>query len=154
MQHSTTTNPELLLIKTFAFYLYSKDWYVGASIPQLLNSKLGFFEDHYLDTYNFNPDGSLERHYFAMAGYKWKVNYDYVVEPSVLLKSVTPAPIVVDIGLKVTYQNKLWMGTNYRTNGDIGLLLGLIFWIKLLYDNLEEEQLVDFLSHCQKKFDI
>ena len=26
--------------------------------------------------------------------------------------------------------------------------------IKLLYDNLEEEQLVDFLSHCQKKFDI
>ena len=109
---------------TFAFYLYSKDWYVGASIPQLLNSNLGFFEDDYLDTYNLNPDGSLERHYFAMAGYKWKVNYDYVVEPSVLLKSVTPAPIVVDIGLKVTYQNKLWMGTNYRTNGDIGLLLG------------------------------
>ena len=109
---------------TFAFYLYSKDWYVGASIPQLLNSKLGFFEDHYLDTYNFNPDGSLERHYFAMAGYKWKVNYDYVVEPSVLVKSVTPAPTQVDIGVKVTYQNKLWMGTNYRTNGDIGLLLG------------------------------
>ena len=109
---------------TFAFYLYSKDWYVGASIPQLLNSKLGFFEDDYLETYDLNPDGSLERHYFAMAGYKWKVNYDYVVEPSVLLKSVTPAPIVIDIGLKVTYQNKLWMGTNYRTNGDIGLLLG------------------------------
>ena len=109
---------------TFAFYLYSKDWYVGASIPQLLNSNLGFFDDKYIDAYNIDPDGSLERHYFAMAGYKWKVNYDYVVEPSVLLKSVTPAPIVVDIGLKVTYQNKLWMGTNYRTNGDIGLLLG------------------------------
>tara|TARA_B110000263_G_scaffold173251_1_gene151151 strand:- start:63 stop:1001 length:939 start_codon:yes stop_codon:yes gene_type:complete len=109
---------------TFAFYLYSNDWYVGASIPQLLNSNLGFFDDKYIDAYNIDPDGSLERHYFAMAGYKWKVNYDYVVEPSVLLKSVTPAPIVVDIGLKVTYQNKLWMGTNYRTNGDIGLLLG------------------------------
>jgi type IX secretion system PorP/SprF family membrane protein len=109
---------------TFAFYLYSKDWYVGASIPQLLNSNLGFFDDGYMAAYDFNQDGSLERHYFAMAGYKWKVNYDYVVEPSVLLKSVTPAPIVVDIGLKVTYQNKLWMGTNYRTNGDIGLLLG------------------------------
>ena len=109
---------------TFAFYLYSNDWYVGASIPQLLNSNLGFFDDKYIDAYNIDPDGSLERHYFAMAGYKWKVNYDYMVEPSVLLKSVTPAPIVVDIGLKVTYQNKLWMGTNYRTNGDIGLLLG------------------------------
>ena len=109
---------------TFAFYLYSKAWYVGASIPQLLNSNLGFFEDDYIETYNLNPDGSLERHYFAMAGYKWKVNYDYVVEPSVLVKSVTPAPTQVDIGVKVTYQNKLWMGTNYRTNGDIGLLLG------------------------------
>lgn len=76
---------------TFAFYLYSKGWYVGASIPQLLNSNLGFFEEDYIETYNLNPDGSLERHYFAMAGYKWKVNYDYVVEPSVLVKSVTPA---------------------------------------------------------------
>lgn len=109
---------------TFAFHLYTKDWYVGASIPQLLNSNLGFFEDDYLDMYNLNPDGSLERHYFAMAAYKWKVNYDYVVEPSVLIKSVTPAPNQADIGVKVTYQNKLWAGTAYRTNGDIGVLLG------------------------------
>ncbi len=109
---------------TFAFHLYTKDWYVGASIPQLLNSNLGFFEDDYLDMYNLNPDGSLERHYFAMAGYKWKVNYDYVVEPSILIKSVTPAPTQADIGVKVTYQNKLWAGTAYRTNGDIGVLLG------------------------------
>ena len=109
---------------TFAFYLYTKDWYVGASIPQLLNSNLGFFEDDYLETYNLNPDGSLERHYFAMAGYKWNVNYDYVIEPSVLLKSVAPTDPVIDIGAKVTYQNKLWLGTAYRTNGDIGVLLG------------------------------
>ena len=109
---------------TFAFYLYTKDWYIGASVPQLLNSNLGFFEDDYLETYNLNPDGSLERHYFAMTGYKWKVNYDYVIEPSVLLKSVAPADPVVDIGVKVTYQNKLWLGTAYRTNGDIGVLLG------------------------------
>ena len=109
---------------TFAFYLYSKDWYVGASIPQLLNSNLGFFEDDYMEAYNLNPDGSLERHYFAMAGYKWKVNYDYVLEPSVLIKSVAPAPTQVDFGVKVTYQNKLWLGTNYRSSGAIGLLLG------------------------------
>ena len=109
---------------TFAFYLYTKDWYVGASIPQLLNSNLGFFEDDYIEAYNLNPDGSLERHYFAMAGYKWKVNYDYVIEPSVLLKSIVPADPVIDIGAKVTYQNKLWLGTNYRSSGAIGLLLG------------------------------
>ena len=59
-----------------------------------------------------------------MVGYKWKVNYDYVIEPSVLLKSVAPADPVIDIGAKVTYQNKLWLGTAYRTNGDIGVLLG------------------------------
>ena len=109
---------------TFAFYLYTKDWYIGASVPQLLNSNLGFFEDDYLETYNLNPDGSLERHYFAITGYKWKVNYDYVIEPSVLLKSVAPADPIVDIGVKATYQNKLWLGTVYRTNGDIGVLLG------------------------------
>ena len=53
---------------TFAFHLYTNTWYVGASIPQLLNSKLGFFDDDYLETYNLNPDGSLDRHYFAMLG--------------------------------------------------------------------------------------
>jgi type IX secretion system PorP/SprF family membrane protein len=109
---------------TFAFYLYTKDWYIGASIPQLLNSNLGFFDDNYLKAYDVDPDGSLDRHYFAMAGYKWKVNYDYVLEPSVLLKSVAPAPTQVDFGVKVTYQNKLWMGSSYRSSGDIGLLLG------------------------------
>ena len=109
---------------TFAFHLYSGNWYVGASIPQLLNSKLGFFDEDYLETYNLNPDGSLDRHYFAMAGYKWAVNYDYVVEPSVLVKSVSPAPTQLDFGVKVTYQDKLWLGTNYRSGSDIGLLLG------------------------------
>ena len=59
-----------------------------------------------------------------MAGYKWEVNYDYVLEPSVLIKSVAPAPTQVDFGVRVTYQNKLWLGTNYRSSGDIGLLLG------------------------------
>lgn len=114
---------------TFAFYLYSNDWYIGASIPQLLNSNLGFFEDDYIEAYNLDPDGSLERHYFAMTGYKWKINYDYVLEPSVLLKSVAATPAQVDFGIKATYQNKLWVGTNYRYKGsesgsDIGMLLG------------------------------
>ena len=76
------------------------------------------------EAYNLNPDGSLERHYFAMAGYKLKVGYNYVIEPSVLLKSASPAPTQVDFGVKATYQNKVWLGTNYRSNGDIGLLLG------------------------------
>ena len=26
--------------------------------------------------------------------------------------------------ISLTYQNKLWLGTNYRTSGDIGVLLG------------------------------
>lgn len=109
---------------TFALYLYSKDWYFGASVPQLMNSKIGFFDEGYKDTYNVDPDGSLERHYYAMAGYKWLIKYDYLLEPSVLIKSVANAPTLADIGLKLTYQDKLWMGTDYRTNGDIGLLLG------------------------------
>tara|TARA_B100001175_G_C19391506_1_gene581678 strand:+ start:97 stop:1032 length:936 start_codon:yes stop_codon:yes gene_type:complete len=109
---------------TFGFYLYTKSWYFGASIPQLLNSNLGFFDDEYLETYNLNPDGSLDRHYFVMTGYKWNVNYDYIIEPSIMLKSVSPAEPVIDIGAKITYQNKLWLGTNYRTSGDIGVLLG------------------------------
>jgi len=109
---------------TFGFHLYTNDWYVGASIPQLLNSKLGLLDEDVMEKLNTEMDGSLSRHYYVLAGYKWKVNYDYVVEPSVLIKSVTPAPTQADIGVKVTYQNKLWLGSLYRTNGDIGLLLG------------------------------
>ena len=109
---------------TFSFYLYTKGWYVGASAPQLLNSKLSLLDEDVLERLKTETDGNLERHYFAMAGYRWKVNTDYTVEPSVLIKSVTPAPTQADISVKVTYQNKLWLGTAYRTNGDIGVLLG------------------------------
>ena len=59
-----------------------------------------------------------------MAGYKWVLNYDYILEPSILVKSVSPAPTQLDFGVKVTYQDKLWLGTNYRSGIDIGVLLG------------------------------
>ncbi|SVD77036.1 uncharacterized protein METZ01_LOCUS429890, partial [marine metagenome] len=91
---------------TFAFNLYTKKWFFGASIPQLLNSKMGFFEDDYLEVYNLDPDGSLERHYFIIAGYKWTINQDYLVEPLLLVKSVEAVSPVVDIGMRTTYQNK------------------------------------------------
>ena len=114
---------------TFAFNLYTKKWFIGASIPQLLNSKMGFFEEDFLEVYNLDPDGSLERHYFIMAGYKWIINQDYLVEPLLLVKSVEGVSPVVDIGMRTIYQNKLWLGINYRHKGansgsDIGMLLG------------------------------
>ena len=68
--------------------------------------------------------GSLNRHFFVLGAYRHKINTYWELEPSVLLKAVSPSPVQIDIGLKALYNNKLWFGTGYRNNGDIAALLG------------------------------
>ena len=62
--------------------------------------------------------------------YNIKVSHYWGVQPSVLFKSVSDQS-QVDIGLKTIYNDKFWMGMDYRNNGDISALLG--FYIQDKY---------------------
>ena len=65
------------------------------------------------------------------------------IEPSLLLKSITPSPLQFDFAVKAIYDKKLWFGTNYRSTGDIGALFGYSindrYLIGYSYDILNSE---------------
>ena len=51
------------------------------------------------------------------------MNPFWSLEPSVLLETVTTAT-QFDINVKATWDDKLWFGTGFRTNGELTALLG------------------------------
>ena len=111
---------------TFGLNIYNEDkWYIGASIPQLLNNDLTL-----TGTDTVTLDASLARHLNIMGLYNIKVSHYWGVQPSVLFKSVSNQS-QVDIGLKTIYNDIFWMGMDYRNNGDISALLG--FYIQDKY---------------------
>tara|TARA_B110000116_G_scaffold120009_1_gene104043 strand:- start:17 stop:607 length:591 start_codon:yes stop_codon:yes gene_type:complete len=117
---------------TFGLNIYNKDkWYLGFSVPQLLNSKLTLIDDDFANNLSLDMEGSLARHIYAMGMYKIQLNPYWDLQPSVLFKTVSDQN-QTDIGLKTIYSDKFWMGMDYRTNGDISALLGFIIQEKFM----------------------
>lgn len=112
---------------TFGFNLYAKNWYLGAAIPQLLSANLELLDRDFARNFDKEMKGALNRHFFVLGAYKHAFNPYWKIEPSVLLKTVAPTPMQIDLGVKTIYDDKLWFGMDYRSNGDIGALLGYSF---------------------------
>lgn len=116
----------------FGLYLYHEKYYFGFSAPQLINSKVKFFDD------GDNPIGTLPPHFFLTGGYNYQLTDDFVLAPSIFVKYVSPAPIQFEGTLRLIYQEKLWLSGTYRDLDAITVSLGYIiqdnFTIAYAYD--------------------
>jgi type IX secretion system PorP/SprF family membrane protein len=97
-------------------YLESKGFYAGFSVPQIIENKIDFSE--------LPEKSQLMRHYYALAGYRAKLNDKIRVEPSVLVKYVENAPLQVDGGLKLSF-DKFWIGGTYRKTDAMTAMVGM-----------------------------
>lgn len=117
---------------TFGFNIYEEDkWYIGFAVPQLLNSKLTLIDEDFVNNVSLDMDGSLSRHIYVMGLYNLNLGHYWDLQPTVLYKAVSDQS-QVDIGLKTIYNDKFWMGMDYRNNGDISALLGFSIQDKFL----------------------
>lgn len=107
---------------TFGLQLYHDDWWLGAAAPQLFNNQIYFYDDQ------VESLSRAENHYYVMGGYRWHVSEDVRVEPSLLLKYVSPVPTKLDLTATVYFKNTLWLGATYRTNDAVALMMGC--WLK------------------------
>jgi len=120
---------------TFGLNIYNKDkWYLGFSVPQLLNSKLTLIDEDFANNLSLDMDGSLARHIYAMGMYNIQLSHYWDLQPSVLYKSVSSNSDLnqIDFGLKTIYSDQFWMGMDYRNNGDIVALLGFVIQDKFM----------------------
>ncbi len=104
---------------SFGLYLYTSQYYAGISANQLLGNKI------VVDT--VNVAGGLNRlkgHYYITGGYKYNIDRDFDIEPSLFLRLLPRTPIQADINVKAIYQKMAWLGLSYRTGDAFSVLLG------------------------------
>jgi len=98
------------------FYFYSKDLFIGIAADQLTRDMVSFGSG----TANFDPN----MHFEATAGYKFRINDNLTLMPSVLGKYMAPAPVSIEGTLQLEYKEWLWFGAGYRHTDAVVLMLG------------------------------
>ena len=101
-------------------YVHNEKWYLGFSAPQLYQSPIKLYP-------NGDDKGTLATHFMLNGAYKFNINDDFKVEPSFLAKYASPAPIKVDVGARVIYQEQVWLGVGYRHNDAVTALVGFMY---------------------------
>jgi|688.fasta_scaffold16650_6 type IX secretion system PorP/SprF family membrane protein len=96
----------------FGVYLYSKKYYVGASVPHILNMSLA-------KNWSVKSDkelvARLYNHYiFTAGGVIGKEDAKVKFKPSTLVKVTKNAPISTDITASFLFINRIWVGASYR----------------------------------------
>ena len=97
----------------FGFVLFGDHWHFGAAAPNLLQNKITF------TTTNNTADNKLEDHYFIHGGYVFNINDDIEIDPYLLLRYVSPAPLQLEFGTKFSWKKMVWTGFTYRSARNI-----------------------------------
>ncbi len=103
---------------SMGLWLYGARVFAGVSAQQILPQKLSFSADN---RYN---QGKEVPHFFATAGYKFFVDDDIALIPSVMVKYVQPSPTSVDLNMKLAIKDKIWLGGSYRRNDSFSAMAG------------------------------
>ncbi|MBR8538063.1 type IX secretion system membrane protein PorP/SprF [Carboxylicivirga sediminis] len=102
----------------FGLFYYTDKFYLGASIPKLLENKLADGDIEVLGT-----SGKENRHYFITSGYVFDLSNSLKFKPSILARFTQAAPMSMDINLNLLYNEKFWFGGFYRLNDAFGAIV-------------------------------
>ncbi|UGU16518.1 type IX secretion system membrane protein PorP/SprF [Sinomicrobium kalidii] len=97
-------------------YLHSDKWYVGLSVPALLETR--FYDD---------VEQSVARekmHFYLIGGYVFDLGPSVKFKPATLVKAVNGAPLSVDLSANFLLQEKLTLGAAYRWDAAVSALAG------------------------------
>ncbi|MBW2962379.1 PorP/SprF family type IX secretion system membrane protein [Mesonia aestuariivivens] len=97
-------------------YLYTDQGYLGISTPNLLQTKR--YNDIALSTY------TNKAHIYFIGGYVWELNRNLKFKPAFLVKSVSGAPLAVDLSANFYINDKLTLGASYRLDAAVSAVVG------------------------------
>ncbi len=104
----------------FGIYYYTDKYYVGISIPKLLEN------DFQASNVSGNANlASEEKHYFIISGAIFKISENLKLKPTTFIKVTNGAPIEIDITASFLYKERVWLGTMFRTGDAFGVLAGV-----------------------------
>jgi type IX secretion system PorP/SprF family membrane protein len=94
------------------------NYFVGFAMSNLLQTSLIIGASEV-------PDFKTFRHYWLSGGYRFLINYDWEIEPGLLMKTTENWNPQGDISLRVYYSQLVWAGISYRTNNSIIGMIGV-----------------------------
>lgn len=65
-----------------------------------------------------------ERVYYGMAGYKIKIDRDWHVEPSLLIRNLDNRDPEYNFSTRVFYSDQIWSGFSVRSNSSLSFFVG------------------------------
>lgn len=101
-------------------WLYSGKYFIGVTAQQIIPQKVSFVDDA---AYG----GKLVPHVFASTGYRFLLNEDINMTPSIMMKYIpgTPANPQLDLNVKFQYHDLIWAGGGYRMKDGYVALVGM-----------------------------
>lgn len=97
-------------------YLYSDKFYVGLSVPNILET------EHFDD--NIKSTASERFHSYLITGYVFDLTEDIKFKPAALAKAVRGAPLQVDVTGNFMFNEKFVLGVAWRWDAAVSGLVG------------------------------
>ena len=98
-------------------FLYSEQWYVGLSIPNLN------LQRYYKNLLNQFDKRSF--HLYFMGGYNMEVGKGMMFQPSVLFRYAQQLPLSAELSFNLQWNETITTGLAYRLNAAYSLLIGI-----------------------------
>ena len=100
-------------------FYYGEKYYVGFSIPYLLDTKTFSKTDERKIT-----DINEKQHYNLMGGYVFDLSPDFKFKPAALVKMVSGSPLQVDLSANFMYDDRFVLGAAYRWSAAVSAMAG------------------------------
>jgi type IX secretion system PorP/SprF family membrane protein len=97
--------------------LYSDRFYVGFSIPKMLQNSL------LPDANNLKLANKETRHIFVMGGFVTDLAENIKFKPSSTIRMVSGSPVSVELSASFLLHDKLWLGAMYRFGDSVGAMI-------------------------------
>lgn len=99
-------------------YYRAQSYYIGASVNHLINSKFDFGND--------SLRNALEPHMYVTGGYDYNLSYDFVLMPSLMVKTDLKT-YSFDVSLMASFRKNLWGGFSFRQSDAVTAIIGYSF---------------------------
>ena len=105
----------------FGAFFYNRKFYVGLSIPYLLETPQFYIEENFKETRL-----AENANYFFTTGAIFKLSEDIMFKPSTMVRYTSNFPISVDLNTNFLYRDVIEAGVSYRHESSISALFALI----------------------------
>ena len=99
-------------------YLYGDNFYIGYSVLNMIESSFNKEAG-----YGFS-NNIEERIYYGLAGYKIRIDRDWHIEPSILLRNLDDRDLEYNLSTRVFYSDQIWSGISIRSNSSLSFFVG------------------------------